>query len=565
MIKKLPCLLFAVVLVTTASFAFAQTPRRDFNRPQQVDVQHYTIRVSFDQASKTVFGDTTIRFKPLSDGLRSVTFDAVALAFESVVLEPDSRPLTYTAEKGAITTVLDRFYSKNDTVSIRFKYKANPKKGVYFVPAEESEGKVTRSAQIWTQGEPEEARHWFPSFDHPSDKATTEKIVTVEKGLTVVGNGELLDKKDNSDNTVTWHYRMPVPHSVYLVSFVIGEYVKLEEKYKNIPLGYYTYPGREENARKAYERTSDILKVFEELTGVDYRFNKYDQTIVARFQFGGMENITATTLADTELMYVDLGLGDLVLDLIVHEIAHSWFGNLVTCRNWAELWLNEGWATFLEAVYREKAYGRQQYIQKVRADAATFLIDEMTNRKRHGLYNQRADRVDELFDNPSTTYSKGGAVLHTLREEIGDEAFWKGANIYLTRHKFASVETPDLQKAMEEASDRDLYWFFDQWVYAGGAPSITVRPTYVARTKTLRVAITQTQRSDALTPAAFKLPLEISMRVGTSERKEILDIDSRTRTFTFPVGARPTNLRVDPDMKIPIMRTRVLPVVTAQR
>lgn len=563
--KRIFCVLFAVVMLATALFVSAQSPRKNFNRPQQVDVLHYTIRVSFDRPAKVVIGDTSIRFRPLSDGFRSVNFDAVDLAFESVAMEPDDKPLSYSAEKGTVTVLLDRAYSKDETVSIRFKYKASPKKGVYFVPAETNSGEVTRSAQIWTQGEPEEARHWFPSFDHPSDKATTEKIVTAEKGLTVVGNGELLEKRDNGNGTETWHYRMPVPHSVYLVSFVIGEYVKLEGKYKDIPLGYYTYPGREENARKAYERTADILKVFEELTGVDYPFNKYDQTIVARFQFGGMENITATTLADTELMYVDLGLGDLVLDLIVHEIAHSWFGNLVTCRNWAELWLNEGWATFLEAVYRERAFGRQQYLQKIRADAATFLIDEMTNRKRHALYNQRADLVDELFDNPSTTYSKGGAVLHTLREEIGDVAFWKGANIYLNRHKFSGVETTDFQAAMEEASGRNLDWFFDQWIYSGGAPSITVRPVYIARTKTFRVTVTQTQRADRLTPAVFRLPLDLSMRIGGVSRTERLDVSARTRTFTFSASSKPTGIIVDPEAKMPIMRVRLLPVASASR
>jgi aminopeptidase N len=549
----------AVVLFTAAIFVSAQ-PRRSFDRPREVDVQHYTIKVSFERTSRTVFGDTTIVFTPLSDNIRSVNFDAVDLAFESVALAPDQKPLSYSAEKGTVNIVLDRDYKKGEAISIRFRYKAAPKKGVYFIPAESSDGIELRSAQIWTQGEPEEARHWFPSFDHPSDKATTETVLTVEKGLTVVGNGELLSKKDNGDGTETWHYRMPVPHSVYLVSFVVGKYVKLEDRYKTIPLGYYTYPGREENARKAYERTADIMRVFEELTGVDYPFNKYDQTIVARFQFGGMENITATTLADSELRYVDFGLGDLVLDLIVHELAHSWFGNLVTCRNWAELWLNEGWATFLEAAYRERAFGRRQYLQNIRADAATFLIDEMTNRKRHALYNQRADRVDELFDNPSTTYSKGGAVLHTLREEVGDEAFWKGANIYLERHKFANVTTQDLQQAMEEASGRELGWFFDQWVYGGGAPNITVSPVYVSRTKTLRLNVSQTQRSDQLTPPAFRLPLEISIKVGGVQKIEKIEVDARKQTFSFPLGSRPLSVTVDPNMKIPIMKSRVLPV-----
>jgi aminopeptidase N len=278
-----------------------------------------------------------------------------------------------------------------------------------------------------------------------------------------------------------------------------------------------------------------------------------------------MENITATTLADSELFYVDLGLSDLVLDLIVHELAHSWFGNLVTCKNWAELWLNEGWATFLEAVYREKAFGRQQYLEKIRSDSATFLIDEMTNRKRHALYNERADRVEELFDNPSTTYSKGGAVLHTLREEIGDASFWKGAKLYLNRQRLDSVETSDLQKAMEEASGRPLDWFFDQWVYRGGAPSITVRPRYNPRSQSLRLEVSQVQRADSLTPAVFRLPLEVSIKIGGSEMVEKVELNSRNQAFTLQLPGRPGTIVIDPKMKLPLLKSRVFPVVTTRR
>jgi aminopeptidase N len=559
--------LFSTGFLVLAAVIFnpAQTSRKDFNRPRQVDVLHYTIRVSFDRDAKTVFGDTSIEFTPLSDRLRSVSFDAVDLAFDRVFLEPGGHDLSYSAAAGSIKIELDRPYDRGEKVVVRFRYTAKPKKGVYFIPAEMEGGKVMRSAQIWTQGQPEEARHWFPAFDHPSDKATTEQFITVAAGLTVVGNGELVERRNNPDGTETWHYRMPLPHAVYLVSFVIGDYIRLEDKYKNIPLGFYTYRGRESTARKAYQRTADIMRVFEELTGVDYPFNKYDQTIVAKFPFGGMENITATTLADSELFYVDLGLSDLVLDLIVHELAHSWFGNLVTCKNWAELWLNEGWATFLEAVYREKAFGRQQYLEKIRSDSATFLIDEMTNRKRHALYNERADRVEELFDNPSTTYSKGGAVLHTLREEIGDASFWKGANLYLNRHRLDSVETSDLQKAMEEASGRPLDWFFDQWVYRGGAPSITVRPRYNPRSQSLRLEVSQVQRADSLTPAVFRLPLEVSIKIGGSEMVEKVELNSRNQAFTLQLPGRPGTIVIDPKMKLPLLKSRVFPVVTTRR
>ena len=218
-----------------------------------------------------------------------------------------------------------------------------------------------------------------------------------------------------------------------------------------------------------------MMRIFEDLTKINYPFNKYDQTIVAQYdEFAAMENITATTLSDREVFFADFDFGKSgVEDIVAHELAHSWFGNLVTCRNWAELWLNEGFATFMEAAYREKMYGREQYIAKIRDDVEIHFAENKPKRLRHGLFNQLARPDDSIFD--TTTYQKGGVVIHTLREEIGDKAFWKGVNIYLERHKFENVETSDLQKAMEEASKQKLNWFFSQWVYGGGNPQIEVK------------------------------------------------------------------------------------------
>lgn len=186
-------------------------------------------------------------------------------------------------------------------ISIRFKYSVKPSKGVYFVDADTEDGKVIRAAQIWTQGEPEEAHHWFPSYDFPDDKATSEQFITTEKGETAIGNGELIETIENADGTKTFHYKMPIPYSTYLTSFVVGTYTKVSDSHKNIPLGFYMYPGSEAIAQKAYGKTKDMMRVFEGLTGVDFPYNKYDQTIVANFNFGGMENMTATTMADTEI------------------------------------------------------------------------------------------------------------------------------------------------------------------------------------------------------------------------------------------------------------------------
>ncbi len=560
--RRFSCIVQAVIIFVAAFSAIAQTPRPNFNRPQTFDAQHYVIRASFDRTNKKVFGDTTVSLKPLSNGFTTVELDATDLDFQSVRMEPSGVELKHKTSPGKVVVTLDRVYGKDELVTIRLKYAATPKKGVYFVAGQnDSRGSEIRSSQIWTQGEPDEARHWFPSFDFPSDKATTEQFITAERGETVIGNGELIEKVANTDGSETWHYRMPVPLPVYLVSFIVGKYVKLEDKYKNIPLGYYIYPGREQTARNAYSDTVAMMKYFEEQTGVDFPYNKYDQTVVAGFEFGGMENITATTMADTFIFLADteFGRGE-VLDLVSHELAHSWFGNLVTCRNWAELWLNEGFATYLEAVFREHKYGREDYLRKVRLDAGEFIIDDSINRKRHPLYNLRADRVSELFDNASTTYHKGGAVIHTLREQIGTQAFWRGVNIYLNRHKFGSVESTDLRKAMEEASGENLGWFFDQWVYSGGLPKLSIRQIYNAKAKTLTLVTMQNQKPDVITPAVFRVPLEIVIENSGARKAEELKITKRRQIFTFKVTAKPTGLVVDPELKIPVKRVDLRPI-----
>jgi aminopeptidase N len=548
----------AFFLIGTAS---SQT-RPDFNRKQAYDVQHYLIRTSFDRALFKVNGDTTVTFKPLSPNSSTVEFDEVGLNFTKVTLDPIGTELKYRIAGEKVIVTLDKPYGPNDTVAIRFVYTTvRPKKGVYFVDPLVESGTERRSGQVWSQGEADENRHWFPSFDFPSDKATSEQIITAEKGYSVIANGELLEKTDNADGTTTWHYKMPVPHSSYLISFVIGKYAKVEEKYKDIPLGYYVYPGSEAIVPKAYGNTKEMVRIFEEITGVPFPYNKYDQTIVANFQFGGMENITATTMADTEIFAANVSfLQGNIEDLVSHELAHSWFGDLVTCKNWAELWLNEGFATFMEAAYREKKYGRKDYLRMVEGDSEEFRTEDAVLPKNHGLFNLDANNVAGLFDHSGVTYSKGGAVIHTLREQVVDANFWKAINTYLNRHKFGSVESTDLRKVMEETSGQDLGWFFDQWVYGLGFPKLTATPIWNARTKTLTLTVTQTQVTAKMVVPAFRMPMEVEFKVAGESVVQPLDVTKRTQVFTYKLSSKPTSVALDPNLRIPIKQVRVNPI-----
>ncbi|HXG83820.1 MAG TPA: M1 family aminopeptidase, partial [Pyrinomonadaceae bacterium] len=497
------------------SVNFAQTPQPNRARVRSYDVQHYILRVSFDRADKVVFGDTTVQLKPLKNNFRTIELDQADLKFESVTLEPQNVNLEYKTAGEKIYINLDKNYSPDDLISVRLKYSTTkPKKGVYFVDAQTEEGKIVRDAQIWTQGEAEEAHFWFPSYDFPDDKATSEQIITAGADETVIGNGEQLATKENPDGTKTFHYKMPVAHSTYLTSFVIGKYAKITESYKNVPLNFYVYPDRTSIVPAAYGNTKNMMRIFEELTGTPYPYNKYDQTMVAKFAFGGMENITATTMADTEIFLAEMDFGKgLVEDLVSHELAHSWFGNLVTCKNWSELWLNEGFATFMEAAYREKMYGRQDYMRKIRENAEQYKIAEARRSTPRGLFFQAALPDEALFNvsNATITYQKGGAVVHTLRETVGDENFWKAVNVYLNRHKFQNVESKDLQKVMEETSRMNLDWFFSQWIYGAGFPKLSVRQIYNPNNKTLSLTVTQTQKPESKVSTAFRLPMNVEI------------------------------------------------------
>ena len=337
-----------------------------------------------------------------------------------------------------------------------------------------------------------------------------------------------------------------------------GRYIRVDEKYKNIPLGFYLYPGREPMAGPIFGKTKDLLKIFEDATGVAYPFNKYDQVVVSDFKDGGMENITATILSDTEISFLIFKQPALD-DLVAHELAHSWFGNLVTCRNWAELWLNEGLATYMEAVFREKVYGRDDYISKIRNDALEYMVQENSAKVRQGLYNRRAGDVDAVFRNPGTIYNKGGAVIHMLRETVGDAAFWKGINIYLNRHKFGNVESTDLQKVMEEASGQDLAWFFSQWVYGVGYPKLDIEQILRYEHAGIKGNHRAGQKGDNLTPQAFILPVNIEFRSGESIRREPVRITKRLETFVFKADKMPSSVEIDKEEKVPAKSVKSIP------
>jgi aminopeptidase N len=549
----------------------AQTPA-----PRTFDALHYVLRTRFDRKTKTVFGDETITLKPLAGNFQELRLDAANLVIEAVTLSGADAKLQWRREKPQKLVIrLSRAYAAGETLSVRIVYRAvNPRRGLYFTPEATlklPKINLRRPPQIWTQGEPQDNRFWFAAHDAPDDFATSEQYITVTTPQeTAIANGKLLETIENADNTRTFHWRMEQAHATYLISLVVGEFVKLEDSVtlpaatpdgaeRSVPLEYYTYAGAEDAARNAYSRTPEMMRVFSRALGKQYPFARYAQTGVAFFdQFEGMENITATTVSDTSILRPslfaapdkDLPMFDRrdVDNLVAHELAHSWFGNLVTCQDWPHLWLNEGITTFMEAVWHESIAGNVGYLREMRRNQDLFLAEDRF-RYRRPLVTNRYKDATQLFD--GATYKKGGFVVHMLRRHLGEESFWRGLNLYLTRFAGQNVTTPDFQSVMEEASGQKLDWFFRQWVYQAGFPELRVRYSYNEAKKELALNVRQTQKSDPTTPDVFLLPgaqVEIAFPGGV--RTESVNITGRHQTFTFSLEKAPLSVYFDADERI---------------
>jgi aminopeptidase N len=507
----------------------------------------YTIRTRFDVPQKTVIGDETVTLKPLAAGLKSFELDASGMKIESVSLSETSAPLQWTQPPDKLSITLDRAYDPAETISVRIQYRARPERGIYFIP-QTINGKWSKPAQIWTQGEPEENHYWFPCYDFPDDKATSEQYITTAANEIAISNGSLVETISNPDGTRTFHWKMEQPHGSYLISLVVGDYVRLADAYNNIPVEYYTYRGTETEAQQAFGRTPEMMRWFSQVLNYDYPYQRYAQVIVANFIFGGMENITATTQADTEILnHASKEEQGSVDNLVSHELAHSWFGNLVTCKDWSQAWLNEGFATFMEASYKEHERGRDAYLQEMRMNAMTYFMEDALKYRRPIVYDRYRAPID-LFD--ATLYKKGALIVHMLRETVGDDLFWKSLNRYLTENRLKSVETADLQRAFAETTGQNLDWFFDQWVYKAGFPELRVRSSYQAPSRVLTLEVEQTQTPDAFTPAVFRLPVEIEIATAGRERTERIEIRQRRQFFTFQLDGQPLMIRFDKGERI---------------
>jgi aminopeptidase N len=514
------------------------------------DQRHIALDLRFDWEREQAEGTATITFTPLRADLSRVEFDAGNMTFSSVRLASGT-PLKYesdaTHEKLSVT--LDRAYQPSDVLTVVISYHTNGTEtrpglpgfgsGLHFIKPTSDNPK--RPRQIWSQGEAEQNHFWFPCYDHPNDFATTEINATVEKPLTVISNGRLVETKDNRDNTRTFHWKIDEPHATYLTSIVVGEYAAVEGSYAGVPVISYVYPNEAAEGRLTTKRLPDMVKFFSEATGVKYPYAKYAQTMTEDFG-GGMENISATTQTERMIHDARAELDQTSDSLESHELAHQWFGDYVTCRSWSEVWLNESFATYFQALWDEHSLGRDDFLYlDVKGNQDQYLAAWSRGQRRPVVTKNYAN-PEAVFD--TYAYPRGGAVLHMLRRQLGDRDWWRAINHYLTKYAHQPVETEQFRVAVEEATGQSMDRFFDQWVYRMGHPVFRVTEAYDAAEKTLKLTVRQEQKVDPNSSypqvSLFQVPLDVEIGAGGATRVEHILIEPKEeQTFTFTVAAEP--------------------------
>ena len=391
-------------------------------------------------------------------------------------------------------------YTRNDRYLLQIKYTAKPDeapaggsaaitsdKGLYFVGTENDSlsavGLDDTMRQIWTQGETEANSRWFPTIDAPNERTTQEMYITVDDRYTTLSNGVLVSSEMVNDSTRTDYWRMDQAHAPYLFMMAVGEFAKVEDSWQGMPVNYYLHPDFAPYAKDIFGHTPDMLTFFSDKLGVKYPWPKYAQIIVDEFVSGAMENTTASVFYDA-LLVDDRALIDSHWDdIIAHELFHHWFGDLVTTESWANLTLNEGFASYSEYLWNEHRYGKDEAAYKLWEQGQNYFTEAET--KQVNLIRYRYADQEDMFDRHS--YDKGSRVLHMLRSYVGDEAFFAALQSYLTRHSYNSVEVDDLRQAFEAVTGEDLNWFFDQWYLSSGHPQLKIQQRYEGDTLLLQV------------------------------------------------------------------------------
>jgi aminopeptidase N len=524
-IKKIS-FLFPHFILVCSLILFLQTLTYSQENPERIktyQVLHIKIEVKLDLIKKTVEGVTTTTIVPLKNNFKSFEVDAAGMEIKKIGLIKHSNSkftvLEYDYNKKEINVHLKHSYGLKDTLIYTVSYSTHdPESGMYFISPDSLF--PDKPCQVWTQGEGEENHYWFPCYDFPNNKATTETIITIDSNYITLSNGQLLSVKTNSDGTKTWDWAEDIPYSSYLVMLAAGKLDVIEDKYDNVPVYSYVPEGEKDIAFKSFDKTADMVRYFTDITGFSYPWGRYSQIVVKDFIYGGMENVSATVLTDASI-YDDKAAPDYsAYGLVAHELSHQWWGDVVTCKNWNEIWLNESFATYFADLYDGYLYGKDEFDYDIfKAGEAAVKADSLTRRP---IYTNEPLTVN--------SYDKGSVV-------------WKALNVYITDHQFDNVVTQDLIDAfykvsvMDPTEDRkpiDMKWFFDEWIYKAGQPEYSAAYDYNKDSNIVHLTFNQQQKVDSSTSIFHEtVPLEIVTEKSKLEYGIVSDTIPKTYNFTI--------------------------------
>jgi len=512
---------------------------RRYAPDRPVDILHIRIDVTPDFARHTVRGTTSLTFKPIAAPLEELRLDGVSLRVSGARCEVPVADVAASREH-----VVVRFaepVAVGREVTLHVDHEAQPRRGLYFRTPDM--GYPAGDTHVWTQGESHEARHWFPCHDYPNERSTTEVICRVPPEMTVLSNGRKVGEEiDAATGLKAVHWLQDKPHVSYLVCLVAGHLAALEKRHRDVPLGFYTQPSTAAQAANSFADTPAIMAFFEEDIGLPFPWAKYDQVTIQDFVAGGMENTSLTTLTDQTLHETATETLRSSRSLDAHEMAHQWFGDLVTCKDWSHLWLNEGFATYYAHLYDGHAFGRDELLYELWLDAEQKILPQAED-TRPIVWKGYQD-AGEQFD--YRAYPKGGWVLHMLRSHFGDDLFRRAVKTYLERHALSTVTTDDLRQVFEELSGQPLDRFFDQWLYHARHPDLRVEYEWRPGEKIARVTVRQTQPTgDKVLTFAFDTAVRFVFDDGTSVERP-LRVTGTSHEFSFPLDRQPRIVRFDP-------------------
>jgi aminopeptidase N len=550
---------------------------RNFQKDRIVDFQHMRLDLFIpDMETPRASVTQTLRFAPISETIASLSLDAGAMKISGV--SALGYEVSFIYDGATLTANFVPSIPPGQTVELVTTYELNdPPRGlIWTLPDRSWPG---REPQIHTQGQPQTNHYWFPSHDFPNERLTTEVLATVPAGFLASSNGYLAEKarvvrEAPGARTAAgalgpallrpfdrFHWVQDREHASYLVTLVVGKFdvvdvggelprvVDGKEAKFNLSCPVYVPPGRGPDVQYTYANTLPMIAVFEKLFDEPYPWARYAQLVVHNFEAGGMENTSATTMYDTALHTKDSTKDHDLDGLIAHELAHQWFGDLITCNSWEHIWLNEGFATYSEALWFEARDGEPGYQREVLSDYDRVLAaDSGVAPLAQGFVSKVWTHPWETFRRAANPYPKGAMTLHMLRTRLGDDVFFRGIQRYIDQHKDSTVETSEFRRVMEDVSGQQLEQFFRQWTQRPGVPRINVKFAYDPARRKLRFDVEQAQQIDDANPA-FEFPLGVYIK-NSSGPDVVIDpvIASRTDSFEVDLEGPPEFVAVNPQL-----------------